>query len=45
MFVTKPGLMQALDLNGFDLCGRSIKLDLARERGERGAYTPQSGYI
>lgn len=34
-------LLQALTLNGTDLMGRAIRLDLARERG---AYTPASGY-
>lgn len=34
-------LLQALELNGQDLLGRSVRLDLAKERG---AYTPASGY-
>lgn len=34
-------LMQALEMNGQELFGRAVRLDVARERG---AYTPQSGY-
>lgn len=34
-------LLQALELNGQDLLGRQVKLDLAKERG---SYTPASGY-
>ncbi|KAM2109163.1 hypothetical protein ACFX1X_010984 [Malus domestica] len=39
-FATAEAARKALELNGLDLLGRDIRLDLARERGERGAYTP-----
>ncbi|KAH0853740.1 hypothetical protein HID58_066784 [Brassica napus] len=34
---------QALELHGTSMLGRDIRLDVAQERGERPAYTPQSG--
>nr|XP_011463448.1 PREDICTED: nucleolin 1 isoform X8 [Fragaria vesca subsp. vesca] len=42
-FATAEEAQKAVGLNGSDLFGRPIRLDLARERGERGAYTPHSG--
>ncbi|MFX3993677.1 hypothetical protein ACJBXB_10585, partial [Streptococcus suis] len=39
-FVTAEAAQKALELNGQDLLGRGVRLDLARERGE---YTPRSG--
>ncbi|MCL7051686.1 hypothetical protein MKW94_015372 [Papaver nudicaule] len=42
-FVTEEGAKKAVKLNGQNLLGRPVKLDFARERGERSVYTPQSG--
>ncbi|XP_024197202.1 nucleolin 1 isoform X3 [Rosa chinensis] len=42
-FASAEDAQKALELNGSDLLGRAVRLDLARERGERGAYTPHSG--
>ncbi|ONK65167.1 uncharacterized protein A4U43_C07F34380 [Asparagus officinalis] len=39
-FATEADAQKALKMNGQDLLGRAVKLDLARERG---TYTPQSG--
>ncbi|KAI3841893.1 hypothetical protein MKX03_024970 [Papaver bracteatum] len=45
-FETEEGAHKAVKLNGKELCGRHDKLDFSRERGDRGdrgAFTPQSG--
>ncbi|XP_065865961.1 nucleolin 2-like isoform X2 [Euphorbia lathyris] len=42
-FATAEGAQKALKLNGQTLNGRDVRLDLARERGERTPYTPNSG--
>nr|XP_011465347.1 PREDICTED: nucleolin 1-like isoform X2 [Fragaria vesca subsp. vesca] len=43
-FATAEEAQKALEeLNGSDLCGCLVRLDLAHEKGERGAYTPHSG--
>nr|GMD65477.1 nucleolin 1 [Ipomoea batatas] len=39
-FTTSEAALKALELNGQELMGREVKLDLAKERG---AYTPNSG--
>nr|GFC95101.1 nucleolin 1 isoform X1 [Tanacetum cinerariifolium] len=42
-FTTPDAAQKAIELNGSDLLGREVKIDLAKERGERGersAYTP-----
>ncbi|XP_042419145.1 nucleolin 1-like isoform X2 [Zingiber officinale] len=39
-FATEEVAKKALELNGQELYGRAVRLDLARERG---SYTPQSG--
>ncbi|KAB2624064.1 nucleolin 1 [Pyrus ussuriensis x Pyrus communis] len=39
-FATAEEAKKALEFNGLELLGRDVKLDLARERGEKGAYTP-----
>lgn len=44
LILTKNHLYsQALQLHGKPLLGRDIRLDVAAERGDRPAYTPQSG--
>ncbi|CAN8288486.1 unnamed protein product [Cochlearia groenlandica] len=42
-FASAEEAQKALEMNGRPLLGRDIRLDLAQERGERPAYTPQSG--
>ena len=42
LFILNCLSLQALKMNGKDLLGRAVRLDLARERG---AYTPYSGYF
>ncbi|KAF2295399.1 hypothetical protein GH714_032757 [Hevea brasiliensis] len=42
-FATTEAAQKALKLNGQSLNGRQLRLDLARERGERASYTPYSG--
>ncbi|XP_050372047.1 nucleolin 1-like isoform X3 [Argentina anserina] len=42
-FATAEEARKAVELNGSDLLGRAVKLDMARERPERGTYTPHSG--
>ncbi|CAN6675248.1 unnamed protein product [Malus baccata var. baccata] len=39
-FATAEEAKKALEFNGLELLGRDVRLDLARERGEKGAYTP-----
>ncbi|XP_042398064.1 nucleolin 2-like isoform X1 [Zingiber officinale] len=39
-FATEENAKQALELNGNELFGRGVRLDVTRERG---SYTPQSG--
>ncbi|KAM0960935.1 hypothetical protein ACFX13_020699 [Malus domestica] len=39
-FATAEEAKKALEFNGSELLGRDVRLDLARERGEKGAYTP-----
>nr|GFC57354.1 nucleotide-binding, alpha-beta plait [Tanacetum cinerariifolium] len=46
-FTTPDAAQKAIELNGSDLLGREVKIDLAKERGERGersAYTPGGGF-
>ncbi|XP_048629901.1 nucleolin 1-like isoform X2 [Brassica napus] len=42
-FATAEQAQKALELHGTSMLGRDIRLDVAQERGERPAYTPQSG--
>jgi nucleolin len=42
-FATAEQASKAMELNGQALLGRDIRLDVANERGDRPAYTPQSG--
>ncbi|XP_021676380.2 nucleolin 1 isoform X3 [Hevea brasiliensis] len=42
-FSTAEAAQKALKLNGQSLNGRRLRLDLARERGERGSFAPYSG--
>ncbi|KAJ8770030.1 hypothetical protein K2173_009777 [Erythroxylum novogranatense] len=42
-FATAEAAQKALELNGQSLNDRELRLDLARERGDRGSYTPSSG--
>ncbi|CAH8358198.1 unnamed protein product [Eruca vesicaria subsp. sativa] len=41
-FATAEQAQKALELHGTSMLGRDIRLDVAQERGERPAYTPQS---
>ncbi|KFK36056.1 hypothetical protein AALP_AA4G072000 [Arabis alpina] len=41
-FASSEDATKAFNLNGKPLLGRDIRLDMANERGERPAYTPQS---
>ncbi|KAB5564320.1 hypothetical protein DKX38_004374 [Salix brachista] len=41
-FTTAEAAQKALNFNGKSLLGREVRLDLARERGERSSNTPYS---
>ncbi|KAG5391496.1 hypothetical protein IGI04_021459 [Brassica rapa subsp. trilocularis] len=42
-FASAGEAQKALEFHGRPLLGRELRLDVAQERGERPAYTPQSG--
>ncbi|KAF8084004.1 hypothetical protein N665_0739s0003 [Sinapis alba] len=42
-FASAAEAQKALEFHGRPLLGRELRLDVAQERGERPAYTPQSG--
>ncbi|WCJ40040.1 nucleolin like 2 [Euphorbia peplus] len=42
-FATVEEAQKALKLNGNQLLGREVRLDLARERGDKTPYTPNNG--